>query len=197
MVAAGGDGGSGDLVDKKSQEVTVSARLTYAEAWETRQELSSLWATMRVSKCPNLDSGISKLVKALAAVLLLWPFEIVATSYPFQVERVIDGDTIKGLAEIWPGISVRTSVRINGVNAPEIHAKRECEKTAAKAAKLYVEGWVQNGPVELVDVSLGKYAGRVLGDLVIDSHRLSGDLMRLHLAAPYTGGKRGEYLCRD
>ena len=59
-----------------------------------------------------------------AAVLL-------ALSVPATVTSVYDGDTIKVEAAVWPGITWAGSVRVLGVDTPELRAKCPEEKAAA------------------------------------------------------------------
>ncbi len=79
------------------------------------------------------------------------------------VERVIDGDTVRVTARIWVGHSVSVSVRIAGVDAPEIYRPRcVAEKERAREAKAFVERMLGVGEVTLRDVVNDKYGGRVV-----------------------------------
>ena len=44
--------------------------------------------------------------------------------YPVEVLRVIDGDTFEARVRIWPGMDVTTKVRLRGIDAAELHARR-------------------------------------------------------------------------
>ncbi len=79
------------------------------------------------------------------------------------VERVIDGDTVRVTARIWVGHSVSVSVRIAGVDAPEIYRPRcVAEKERAREAKAFVERMLGAGEVTLLEVVNDKYGGRVV-----------------------------------
>jgi endonuclease YncB( thermonuclease family) len=79
------------------------------------------------------------------------------------VERVIDGDTVRVTARIWVGHSVSVSVRIAGIDAPEIYRPRcAAEKERAREAKAFVERMLGAGDVTLLDVVNDKYGGRVV-----------------------------------
>jgi len=112
---------------------------------------------------------------------------------PAKVVKVVDGDTIKVLANTFPGNWVETSVRVNGIDTPEIKGKCEEEKRLALMAKRFVISAVGE-KVELRNVFLGKFAGRVVADVVIPDSKMGKDLgvllVQAGLARPYTGGKR-------
>jgi len=48
-----------------------------------------------------------------------------------KVVKVYDGDTFTVEAFPWPGITATASVRVNGVDTPEIRGKCEAEKQKA------------------------------------------------------------------
>ena len=99
----------------------------------------------------------------LATALLL------ALTVPAIVTSVYDGDTLKVSATIWPGITWAGSVRVLGVDTPEIRGKCPEEKAKAIAAREFVKLTIRKhsigDEVVLHNVKLGKYAGRVLADV--------------------------------
>ena len=52
-----------------------------------------------------------------------------------KVIKVYDGDTITVEAYPWPGITANASVRVDGVDTPEIRGKCESEKRKAVEAR--------------------------------------------------------------
>ena len=64
---------------------------------------------------------------------------LLALSVPATVTSVYDGDTIKVEAEVWPGITWTGSVRVLGVDTPELTGKCPEEKAAAVAAREFVK----------------------------------------------------------
>ena len=74
-----------------------------------------------------------------------------------RVVSVYDGDTITVDAEPWPGITVRTVVRLSGVDAPEIRGKCQAEKDLAIRARDFVREKVGER-VQIANVKHGKYA---------------------------------------
>jgi len=104
---------------------------------------------------------------------------------PAEVIRVVDGDTIKVRARIWVDQSVEVSVRLAGIDAPEIYRPRcDAEKAPARAAKEAVAAQVGD-MVELRDIRNGKYAGRVVADTILsDGESLSARLVAQGHAIP-------------
>ncbi len=118
---------------------------------------------------------------------------------PFNatVVRVYDADTVIVDVYPWPSISVRTKVRIRGIDTPE-RRRYKCpeEKQLAKQSTNYVRDLLKPGVrVQLTEVAFGKYAGRVLGNLMISSinnkwSSLGEILLAAGYAKPYKGGKK-------
>lgn len=102
-----------------------------------------------------------------------------------------DGDTCRFEVVIWPGLTVHTAVRLRGVDAPEIRGQCDEEKAQAAAARDFVSERLEAAErITLLDVEPGKYAGRVVADLVIDGVHVAELLIAEGLARPYDGGKR-------
>ncbi len=118
---------------------------------------------------------------------------------PFNatVVRVYDADTVIVEVYPWPSISVRTKVRIRGIDTPE-RRRYKCpeEKLLAKISTDYVKGLLPKGTrVQLTEVSFGKYANRVIGNLMIGSidnkwTSLGEILLAAGYAKPYKGRKK-------
>lgn len=145
-----------------------------------------------------MKTDIWEIVLVVAVVIFTWVAIIQsAQAYPFTVTRVLDGDTVEGDAQIWPGLTQHTRVRVSGVDTPEIHTKDACEKRAGYRAKAFTEKWLHNGDVSLSSVQLGKYAGRVVGKLTKDGKDLSTELLLGGYAYPYFGKKKQEFKCQE
>ena len=56
-----------------------------------------------------------------------------------KVTKVYDGDTLTVEAYPWPGLEAKASVRVDGVDTPEIRGKCEAEKQKAIEARDYVK----------------------------------------------------------
>lgn len=136
------------------------------------------------------------LIITFAFMLLAGCRETHAASPPYgpyvvKVTRVLDGDTVEISGELWPGITVLSKVRFVGVNAPELHGGKPCEKAAAQLAKKFVDVWVtaRTEPIVLIVFGTDKY-GRLLGQLVSGKQDIANDLLAAGLARPYKGEAR-------
>lgn len=131
---------------------------------------------------------------ALASLLPATPglaADSIAGPIPAEVVRVTDGDTVAVKARIWLGLEITVSVRIRGIDAPEIHGDcRQEVMLAAAATDRLAEA--AGARVLLSQVREDKYAGRVLADVANASGEDIGRLMlESGLARPYQGGRRG------
>jgi endonuclease YncB( thermonuclease family) len=130
-----------------------------------------------------------------AAILVCAAFaaaaEIVSGPVEARVVRVIDGDTFVAEARIWPGQSVRVSVRIRGIDAPEMRSRCAAEKRAAARARGALATLLGDGLVLLSNIGGGKYYGRVLADVaVVDGRDVAPALIADAVARAYDGGRR-------
>jgi len=112
------------------------------------------------------------------------------------LERVIDGDTIRARALIWLRQEVRITIRLNGVDTPELHGSCDYEIALARKARQFTSDWLANGPIRLTRIKQGKYGGRIIARV---ANAQGGDLGRAlldkGLARPYGGAKRKSW-CR-
>ncbi len=108
-----------------------------------------------------------------------------------KVVKVYDGDTFTVEAYPWPGLEAKASVRINGVDTPEIRGKCEAEKQKAIEAREFVKGLILGEVVFLEHVKHGKYAGRVVADVKLDSgESLAQKIISQGLGREYHGERR-------
>jgi endonuclease YncB( thermonuclease family) len=104
-----------------------------------------------------------------------------------EVVRVIDGDTIVVRAVVWIDQVITVSVRVAGVEAPDIF-RPDCaeERAAGAAAKAFVEAFLSAGRVRLTDIRNDKYGGRVNARLANeDGEDLGRALLAAGHAQPY------------
>lgn len=107
------------------------------------------------------------------------------------VIKVYDGDTIT-IASKLPYESsplYRFSVRLNGIDCPEIKGKDENEKQCAQIAKKEMTDLIMNKIVTLKNVQTEKY-GRILADVYIDDLQLNNHMLKKRLAVTYDGGTK-------
>jgi|UniRef100_A0A6C0IMN6 micrococcal nuclease len=108
-----------------------------------------------------------------------------------KVIKVYDGDTIT-IAAMLPykdSILYRFSVRINGIDCPEIRTKDKDEKKCAIMAKGLIMEKAMNKIVSLENLQTEKY-GRILADVICDGESLGDLLLNARLAIKYDGGKK-------
>jgi len=107
------------------------------------------------------------------------------------VIKVYDGDTITIAAKM-PFINspiYRFSVRLSGIDCPEIKGSSLTEKELAINARDALANKVMGKLVTLQNVSLEKY-GRLLADVYCDGMNMNHWMLDNKLAIPYDGGKK-------
>ncbi len=108
-----------------------------------------------------------------------------------EVRTIYDGDTFKVNINKWPSIiGEGISVRVKGIDTPEMRGDCQAEKDAAKLAKQHTVSMLREGTViELRSVDRDKYF-RLLAEVWIDNVSLGESLIKANLAVPYEGGKK-------
>lgn len=107
-----------------------------------------------------------------------------------RVIKVYDGDTIT-IASKLPNTEqlYRFSVRLNGIDAPEVKGKTEKEKIAAVKAKGALSTLIMNKYITLKNVDTEKY-GRILADVYLGDLHVNKWLLDNKYAVSYDGGKK-------
>ena len=110
------------------------------------------------------------------------------------VVKVYDGDTITIAAQASGGTGegnlYRFSVRIRGIDCPEIRGKTDLEKIAAKRSRDALERLISGKMVVLTEVGTDKY-GRLLAHVSCKGCDIGRWMLDSKLARPYHGGRRG------
>lgn len=110
---------------------------------------------------------------------------------PAEYLSAYDGDTVTVRAWIWPGQSVETSVRVRGIDTPEIRGKCESEKLAAIAARDHARQLLQEaGEVSLAQIAPDKYGGRVVARVLVDGEDFAALMLTAGHGRPYDGKAR-------
>jgi endonuclease YncB( thermonuclease family) len=122
--------------------------------------------------------------------------DTVEFTFPIKGGRVIkvyDADTITIASKLPYDDSpmYRLSVRLNGIDTPEIKGKgiSDEEKEAAKQARDFVSNLVLNKFVRLENIESEKY-GRILADVFIGDIHLNNLLLKERYAVKYDGGTK-------
>ena len=107
---------------------------------------------------------------------------------PLEDPIAIDGDTVAGRALVLPGQRQDLTVRLFGIDAPEMKGKCPTERKKAEAARAALAALLKESPVFLAEVTRDKYYGRVVAQLVdADGHDLGATLLRAGYVRPYSG----------
>lgn len=114
-----------------------------------------------------------------------------ADTYTYKILKVIDGDTVLIEAPYLPKeLKHSILLRIQGVDTPEKGGKAKCNKERYDSdhAKKFVEHQIALAKEIKIEIKgWDKYGGRVLGDVLLDSVRLSKLLIDNHYAVVYDG----------
>ena len=108
-----------------------------------------------------------------------------------KVIKVYDGDTIT-IASVLPNTTepiYRFSIRLNGIDTPEIRGKTEEEKELAIQVRDVLAEKIYGKMVELRNVGNEKY-GRVLAEIYLDGENINQWLVDENFAVAYDGGKK-------
>ena len=102
-----------------------------------------------------------------------------------------DGDTITvNIPDYPPIIGKKISIRVNGIDTPELRTKSPKEKQLARTAKRLVHSLLKNAEsLELKNIKRGKYF-RIVADVYYDGKKLADILIKNKLAVPYDGGTK-------
>jgi micrococcal nuclease len=105
--------------------------------------------------------------------------------------RNYDGDTITfNLPGLHPIIGEKISIRVNGIDTPEIWGNCEKEKYDAKQAQQMVADILKGAErIVLKNMERGKYF-RIAADVIVDGENLADVLIEAGVAVRYDGGEK-------
>jgi len=111
------------------------------------------------------------------------------------VVRNYDGDTLtvdlKGLPRVF---GEQITVRVKGLDTPEMHASRMCERTAAYAAQKFLERTLKDVKVQLLNCQRDKYF-RLLCTVKAGEVDVTESLLKSGLAVVYSGETKKKWDC--
>jgi len=112
-------------------------------------------------------------------------------NYKAELIKVVDGDTVDLNISLGCGVFKKERVRLEGLNAPEIHTKDLREKAVGLDAMAFTERFLGDGfgKCYVKSSERGKY-GRLLIELFVDGKSLNKSLIKEGHARIYNGGKR-------
>ena len=109
-----------------------------------------------------------------------------------RVIKVYDGDTIT-IASKLPGLKkspiYKFSVRLNGIDTPEMRGKNDDEKEMAHKARDALSARIFGKDVFLKNVQTEKY-GRLLCDVYLEAENVNVWMIEKRYAMPYDGGTK-------
>lgn len=108
-----------------------------------------------------------------------------------KVVKVYDGDTFTLAAKLpnTDGPVYRFTVRLNGIDTPEIKGKTATEKELAKRARDALSSLMMNKIVILKNVETEKY-GRLLAEVYVDDININNYMVDNKYAVKYDGGTK-------
>ena len=108
-----------------------------------------------------------------------------------KVVKVYDGDTITIATKLSYENSpyYRFSVRLKGIDCPEMKTKNKDEKECATIARDFLREILMNKMVILKEIELEKY-GRILANVYLNEQNMSLLLCEKKLAVKYDGGTK-------
>ncbi len=111
-----------------------------------------------------------------------------------EVTSIYDGDTFRcNLAGYPPIAGERISIRINGIDTPEMRDNRPAIKALARKAKQFTVQRLREGRrIVLRNMQRGKYF-RIVADVYVDDSNLGQELIAAGLAKSYDGGKKPKW----
>jgi micrococcal nuclease len=131
--------------------------------------------------------------KSIFAVLLCL-LSLSPKSFAFDniaITEVVDGDTLRAEIHELPYPLNKVSIRVLGIDTPEIHGKCQLEKEKAQEAKQFLsEKLKETKHVTLSSLHWDKYGGRILAEVYFDGVNISKLLIDEGLAVPYWGQKK-------
>jgi len=102
-----------------------------------------------------------------------------------------DGDTCYVIAKTLPESLRNMSIRILGIDTPEIRADCPEEKELALQGRVFANDMFRNANnIEFHNLKWDKYGGRILADVYIDGVSYKDEIIEAGLAREYYGGKK-------
>ena len=134
---------------------------------------------------------------SIVVLILILPFSLFADDKVYgnvivsRIVRVYDGDTFTVDIDNWPDIiGYHISVRVYGIDTPEIKGKTTYERMMAKKARDLARNILYHAhKIELRNIRRGKYF-RIVAEVYVDGRNLADIMLAHKLAHPYYGGHK-------
>jgi endonuclease YncB( thermonuclease family) len=131
-------------------------------------------------------------MKYLVSIIAFLSFNALAFDVPVRYNY--DGDTIMITLDSLPKPLNNASVRILGIDAPEMHGKCAKEIAAAKAAKQKLTDLIGTSKtISLSGFSWDKYGSRIDAIVSVNGVDLGSEMLKSGLVRTYSGGVRASW----
>ncbi|WP_296991206.1 thermonuclease family protein [Thalassospira sp. UBA1131] len=155
----------------------------------TSNKPTSRFAKRAVMACTAAVTMIASL-PAIAACYD-WPLREYRGNYAY------DGDTIYVAIPGLPDEIANMSVRVRGVDTPEMRGQCDSEKQLAQKARDYARQRLKTATsVQFCEPEWGRYGGRVVASVRVDGSPLDLELIENGLARPYDGKTKRQPWCQ-
>ncbi|BDW88390.1 thermonuclease family protein [Thalassospira tepidiphila] len=137
-----------------------------------------------------------------AAVTMITSLPAIAACYDWPLREyrgnyAYDGDTIYVAIPGLPDEIANMSVRVRGVDTPEMRGQCDSEKQLAQKARDYARQRLKSATsVQFCEPEWGRYGGRVVASVRIDGSPLDLELIENGLARPYDGKTKRQPWCQ-
>jgi len=140
------------------------------------------------------------LTGTLASILVMVAFGLNAKTNSYgnatvaEITSIYDGDTFRANIEGFPTIiGEHMSIRINGIDTPELRGKCPQEKAQAKLAKQFTVKHLRAAKrITLKNIKRGKYF-RLIADVYVDDINLAEQLIKYNHAIAYHGKTKNDW----
>lgn len=133
---------------------------------------------------------MNKLLLSTLALLIVnfIALPTLAKAYELPIRYVYDGDTILLKEPALPAPLSNVSIRLRGIDTPELRGKCEAEVLKAYAAKQHLKSLIgMSKTVTLTNYKWDKYGGRIDADLIVNGINLSDAMINSGYAVAYLG----------
>ena len=139
---------------------------------------------------------MKKRIRSLIAGVLLAGSTSAFSCGEIIVTGVVDGDTLRAEMVGMPDNLKKVSIRIMGIDTPEIHGKCDSEKEKAREAKEFLRTkLLATRAVTFKWMEWDKYGGRILAEVYFDGEDVSKLMIDSGLAVEYHGEKKSGHWC--
>ncbi len=112
------------------------------------------------------------------------------------LDYVYDGDTVKATLVTLPDQLKQISLRINGIDTPEVRTSCINEKEKGYDARDFLA--LKISQAEKIEVNLikwGKFGGRIIADIILDGRQVRDIMIESGHAVAYDGGRKTHNWC--